>query len=371
MAVESSGLVRLRILFCAVLTLIPSCYLSYQVFDEKDGGVELIEERPEIEEDIEKSECPQIEIRIPNIKPTVVLLIDGSTSMQDPFRGTQESRWSVLRNALMDPKTGVVKPIESMVQFGLAIIAGSATTGCPFESKYQQVLPAGNNYDQINLAYPSVMPGGVSYTATGQALDQICSYLPSQSAANTQELGAQYILLASDGDPNGCPGVDFTAVIPDNDFEAAEAAARRCKQRGITIIPLSLADDVNQEHLQNMANIGSGTDNALVYQPKDSASLARDLVQLLGAVSCRIKLEMRNGYQQYEISMEKSLCPLNGGSVWIDEAPVPCGSDGWIVADSQHIELQGQACEYYRKPINSRVTVDFPCQTLVLQSQPL
>ncbi len=337
--------------------------------EEGAGPEQPYDDDNEVEDVVVAPACPTVQVRMPNIRPTVILLIDSSFTMQDSFRGTPESRWAVLRNALMNPDTGIVRPVEDRVDFGLFFFGGSIELGCPFETKFSHVLPASNNYTAIGNVYPTEMPAGVSYTATGRALYQVCGSVPTQSVADTRGLGSHYIILASDGNPNGCPQLDFTEAEPPNDFESAELAAQYCVDRGIVIFPLSLADDIDQQHLQTMASIGSNTDHATVYQPEDSEELRQNLADLMGTVSCRIRLQISDGQRQYVIDEDLASCDINGGSVVIGGVSIPCGPNGWLVSDSQHIELQGQACEDFKNSIDPQPTVSFPCEVFVPRRQ--
>ncbi|MBN1654860.1 MAG: VWA domain-containing protein [Deltaproteobacteria bacterium] len=368
----------------ALLTLMPSCYISYRIGDtpdrdEKpaapDGGLARVEDAESnqpykdiAEHDAEVLQCPTVQVRMPTDSPTVIILIDSSYTMQDPFRGTEDSRWGALRNALLNPDTGLVKPLEGKIKFGLVFFGGSVDFGCPFETKYEYVLATINNYSRIESAYPASMFPGVSYTPTGRALYQVCGSLPSLAVATNRGLGTHYIVLATDGNPNGCPEIDFSEVEPPNDFESAESAARYCVDRGIMVLPLSLADDLDQEHLQKMADIGSERDDAVVYQPQNPAALRRDLEELMGTVSCRIRLDISDGQIEYEIDEDLASCRDNRGRVLIDGVSIPCGPDGWLVSGSQAIELQGDACETYKNRVDVTPTISFPCDVFVPKS---
>src|SRR5688572_28336443 len=74
--------------------------------------------------------CADVSVKIDKQIPTVVLLVDQSGSMTAAFPGGD--RWNVLRDALMDPQTGVVKLLENDVRFGLSLYsAADANQVCP------------------------------------------------------------------------------------------------------------------------------------------------------------------------------------------------------------------------------------------------
>jgi hypothetical protein len=86
--------------------------------------------------------CAEADIFASRVMPTITLLVDGSGTMDENFRSTTDSRWKVLREALMDKKTGAVKPVEEILEIGLSIFSGSTGDQCPFEDKYSRVAPA-------------------------------------------------------------------------------------------------------------------------------------------------------------------------------------------------------------------------------------
>lgn len=319
--------------------------------------------------------CAEADVYASRVIPTIVLLVDGSGTMDDDFRETTDPRWRVLREALMDKKNGAVKPVEEILEIGLSIFSGSTGDECPFESKYARIEPAKNNFEAMDDAYPINRRAGTSFTATSYALEKVCSELLSKADALAQGKGEQYIILATDGNPNGCPGVDFEEdnLYPPNNFSAAEKAAQYCADKGITIFMLSLADEVDQAHMQTMANIGAGTNSATVYQPSDPAALTVDLKNLIkGTISCQIKLDITQRDTKSVIDDQLLQCEQNGGSVSIyfpdtkQTKEIPCGQSGWIMTDSEHIELQGQVCEDFKNNPGSRLTAEFPCDSIVV-----
>ena len=76
--------------------------------------------------------CPNVTVTFEKCMPTVVLVVDQSGSMEAKFGGG--TRWTVARDALINPTNGVVKILEKEVRFGLAMYtskSGSSGGACP------------------------------------------------------------------------------------------------------------------------------------------------------------------------------------------------------------------------------------------------
>jgi len=56
---------------------------------------------------------------------------------------------------------------------------------------------------------------------------------------------------------------------------------------------------------------------------------------------------------------------MNGGEVKINDAVIPCGPDGWIMPDPEHIDLQGGVCENFKNSVGAVLTAKFPCESYI------
>jgi hypothetical protein len=306
--------------------------------------------------------CAEGEATVVRVAPQVVLLLDGSSSMAEPYSGNM-SRWQAMRQAIVDPNTGVVSTMEGMIEFALVIyngpMAGMMGGGggqCPISLPV--VAPALNNYQAIEQAFPRSEPG--VFTPTGEALELVCFSLPGAD----QDVRPQYVILATDGNPNSC-NVDMgqlTGGEPPADYQSVIDAANYCCERGVTVYVVSLASGgpEYEAHLQEIANIaactgavGAGT----VYSPQDPGRLANDLSQLIGgAMTCEVYLD---GSVTQGKECEGSVVTLNG-------RVLPCNDpNGWILVSESVIALQGQACDEFTKIPDSVVTATFPCEIFV------
>ena len=248
--------------------------------------------------------CASKSIVANRVLPTVMLVVDGSTSMEGgygPIPGDagmqqgpvfpglptppapgQASRWGAIREALVRPDVGVVPALQGLVHFGLALYGTQPM--CPLPMGI--VAPARNNFDAINRGLPNGRPPGM-FTPTGPALDEVVKMLPDSRNVVDMIIGPQIIVLATDGDPNSC-GDAQTNYMP------SIAAAMAAQAKGIKMYVISVGQDAAATHLKEMANIGAGmpanaNPGATVYYPEDPAALAETLKTLIGAeLSCNL-----------------------------------------------------------------------------------
>jgi hypothetical protein len=317
--------------------------------------------------------CASTSIVANRVLPTVMLVVDGSTSMEmpygeppatdggmpDPMMPTPAlgSRWQAIRDALVKPDVGVVPTLQGLVHFGLALYGTQPT--CPLPMGI--VMPKLDNYDAINAGMPVGTPPGV-FTPTGPALDQVATMLPDSANFVDELVGPQIIVLATDGDPNSCGSTDIFAGIPTTDYAPSIAAAMKAQAKHIKMYVVSVGKDAAAAHLQEMANIGAGmpanmTPGAPVYYPENPAALAETLKTLIGAeLSCDLALQGKG----VKMGME---CM---GKVVLNGQELACnGADGWKLLDETHIQLQGAACAAFKDAVDASLTANFPCQVIV------
>lgn len=315
-----------------------------------------------------QSSCASTDINASRVLPSVMLLVDGSQSMQmaygdapdggvaDPMMPAPgaQSRWSAVRQALVDPVDGVVTQLEGLVRFGLAVYGTAPTCPLPLGT----IDPQTNNYMAINAGLPQAPPGLT--TPTGVALDQIVDLLPDPKNNLDQTIGPQIIILATDGDPNACELVPFAPLEPN--YEPSIQAAMKAQQKNLRMYVISVGQDAAAAHLQEMANLGAGMDRAAspgadVYYPEDPAGLAATLEALIGdELSCDLALDGKG----VKVGSE---C---GGTVKLNGAELECnGADGWVLTDPRTITLQGASCESFKNASDALLTANFPCDLLV------
>jgi hypothetical protein len=309
--------------------------------------------------------------------PTVYLVIDGSSSMNAPFGGGG-TRWSVMREALVGGN-GVVTKLESIVKFGMTIYGNRDPAMCP--SLVEVKPPALNNLMTMSAMFPQIETGGG--TPTGEALQGVVDSLPdfSQPTLDGVMEKAPIIILATDGEPNGCNeaiaaavncanAADLVACLGDLAGQVANAAAtyettiaavQTAKDKQIPVWVISLAAGLNNiPDLQRTANIGAGLDEnampgATIYSPQNPDDLTNTLTQLIGdVVDCTVQL---NGTLDVARACE--------GTVTTNGVPLECGSpEGWVATDSKHITLQGMACSQFKFDPAVFLDARFPCDVI-------
>lgn len=294
---------------------------------------------------LDEDTCARADISLDRIRPRIVFLVDASSSMSEDLGGI--SRWNAMRTALLDAD-GVVPNLEDLVKFGLVTYAGPRFTTCP---DYRYATPGPANFALIDAAFPADPPL-VSSTPTGAAMDwAIDNAFLDPIADPDAQVDPQFMIFATDGEPNGC-AVD--GQEPPRDFDSVLAAANRAANRGITIFVLSLAEATGEfaDHLTEVATIGgTGT----VFSPRNKEALVSELETIVGgAISCEVELS--------GLIYEALACE---GTVTLNDEPLPCDDpDGWEVVDDGHIKLNGEACDRYRLSASAAISADFPCAVI-------
>jgi hypothetical protein len=167
-------------------------------------------------------------------------------------------------------------------------------------------------------------------------------------------VGAQIIVLATEGEPNSCAGDGgdpLTAVI---------AAARAAQAKHQKLYVVSVGNPLVPDYLQQLANLGAGlaidaSPGAQLHVPADPAALA-------GALGAIVDAEL--GCDS-EISGGRIVASAECvGSVSLNGAELECnGADGWSLPDPTHIRVHGAACTALRSP-TAVLAADFPCDAV-------
>jgi len=345
--------------------------------------------------------CNSLTAKSTLIVPTVLLLVDNSSSMFEE-NGSPVTAWSLLYDALMDPADGVVKPLASQIRFGFASYKGhqassetdmACATMTPATAVY-----ALDDYDAINAVYSMLgaeTNNGTKWeTPTGHAITRV---LPSLVAFHADPPGPKYILLVTDGNPNTCATID-----PQCGQDRTIAAVQAAWAQGIGTFVIGIGDIVTspddgcneqsrcgKEHLQDVANAGMGlavqqppTDYK--YQPcvqsetgdvvatyaaagetpgaapyfatNDGATLKKNLGDLLfGVASCTFDLDaVVTG------DPRQSTVTLDGEALGFGDT-----ASGWTLEDNKYqVTLQGSACEKYRSGEGHDVSIQFLCDAM-------
>lgn len=315
--------------------------------------------------DLGPNTCARASVGVTRLVPTVQVVVDASGSMAEPFAGCA-TRWECLREALIGER-GLIAQLEGAVSFGLTLYGGQIAkvedgmvtdvinAMCP---RVLHVPAALENLAAIALPYGKANPGGG--TPTAEALAPIIDALPDVALALDRDIGAQIILLVTDGDPNACTDPVMTSYGP------TEAQALRAQQKHIKLFALTVADDQNTAHLQRMANLGAGltadaVPGAPYFEPTNAEDLSQTLLDIVAdAVGCEVKLE-----GQVSIAAPGDECR---GEVTLDGEPIGCNeSDGWRLLDPSTLQLQGEACRRFKLDASVLLSANFPCDLLKVE----
>ena len=140
--------------------------------------------------------CASVNFTAKPVIPSIQLVLDRSGSMGNEFGNT--SRWEALKAALISPTDGVVTQLQARAYFGVTLYPNPNGT-CSFD----QTPRALNAASQIQTELDSQGPGGG--TPTGDALAQATLAFSGNNAPPADS--PAIIVLATDGEPNGCAGL--------------------------------------------------------------------------------------------------------------------------------------------------------------------
>ena len=305
--------------------------------------------------------CAHAELTITRTIPTVWLLIDGSGSMDADLSGIGlglggPSRWSLLRQALLDPGSGLVPRLQGSVSFGLMIYDGGLSpTGvhipdvCP---RLVVVDPALNNATAIDGAYPAG-PLGAS-TPTHYALEELSEHIERSGPSPS---GPTYVVLATDGKPNLCDFHDGIPADAATEQEAVDTVAA-LSQRGTKLFAISMAgsDRALQNHLEAVAKAGSTGQPAFDPDSKDALAAALSTI-VGGTATCQARIEG-------SIVAGRECA----GDVRLGDTRLDCNSpNGFRVdLDGKSLELLGAACRTLQEDPNARLKATFACEDVIL-----
>jgi hypothetical protein len=302
------------------------------------------------------------------VEPIVMLVVDQSGSMDDPYDPTRdgETRWGDLVDVLFNQTNGVVWTLQNQIQFGMALYTNDRSGTCP---DLQWEYPALNNYGPLNTLASDNGPD--AWTPTGESVVAVTDYL-----ATLPNDRPKYILLATDGEPNLCRNDNLTGTA------LAAKAAAYAFAHDVRLFMLSVGEDIADAHMQDVANAGAGCpvnsfyddvdtcnlsnstcrnkqndvtdysdyDPWVVKCPDDStgvpinhpfykattrAKLVEDLNTVLGSVlSCVVRLDATAG------------APPVSGNVYVDGETIPQDqSDGWTITGPDTVQLLGATCD--------------------------
>lgn len=336
--------------------------------------------------------CNDLSIETKEVTPTVLLLVDNSSSMFEP----RDMLWDPLYNVLMKPTDGIVASLQSKVRFGFTSYRGEKMNNdpaCPnlFEVDYKL-----DNYDAINALYQKqgqeYVQGVKWETPTGAAIMKAAAKL---AAFQADPPGPKYIVLVTDGNPNTCAVVD-----PQCGADESIKAVQDAKAMGIGTFAVGIGDIVTsnsgcepswgrcgKDHLQDLANAGMGLavaapPDSLKYQsctptqmlagtyagPAEMAGTAKYFTAANPAELETALSGLLNSVVSCTYDMNaKVVGDASLGTVQVNGADVPYNTEnGWkLEANQVQITLQGKACDDFKATPGAKLFVSFPCKVAV------
>ncbi|HEU4579946.1 MAG TPA: vWA domain-containing protein [Polyangiaceae bacterium] len=305
------------------------------------------------------STCVDLDVSFQRITPTVMLLIDQSGSMNQPFE-SGKNRWQTLRETLTDPQNSLLKKLDSSVRFGVTLYTSNGGFGYNLDSPrtcpvLQSVGIKIGNFDSISRFLNLKKNGSYVYgpagdTPTAESVDAVVKTLRGY-----QEDGPKSIILATDGDPDTCK--DPNANDSDASKKLSVDAVTRAYQAGIPTHVISVGDEVTASHLEALAVAGSGGDaNAVAYTALDTSALVAAFDAIIGSV------------RTCDFTLEGTVTPANAprGKVVLDGQELTFGdANGWEMPDAQTVRLQGTACEKVEANAGG-ISMKFPCDAITI-----
>ena len=350
--------------------------------------------------------CNSKSVPFQKLQPTVMLLVDRSTSMfgqglngfaQSPPFGQFPDRWEAVRSAVSS-----LEPLKDEVAFGLATYTGSQQT-CPI-LQHLDVAPVIGEFDQVLAAIPpsaEAIPNHKGETPTAESLSATYDALRALPGDNPK-----FLMLLTDGQPELCANLDRGCG-----FDPSVAAVQQAFASGIGTFVIGLGEAVGNsgnaaeasKFLNDLAYAGAGLDvltptpvevNCIVGESRErgmnigheawqSGALAN--YSLNGAAYPEQRFfnpadadSLQNALQaitrsvrtcEYELDSEVNRSQANRGAVQLTLSngtllDLAFGeANGWVLAPDNDftVVVQGTACGQILDADASGVKIEFPC----------
>jgi hypothetical protein len=293
--------------------------------------------------------CATVEVGAARVIPNVMFVVDRSGSMDTNFGGGR-TRWQASKDAIIGRTgtgvdRGVVGQLQSTVRFGLQTYSASCTN--PLRSTAGSRTMQLNNYTNIDGFFRPEVTSGT--TPTFEALQQVYN----QIIASPPPDGPPFVVLVTDGEPNGCVANPRAAVVNE---------VRRGFTNGIRTFVISVGTGVAASHLQDIANAGVGAASGAPYwvatDPSGLVTAVNSIV--IGARSCEMDVTGEIDADVAclgEVRLDSTLLACNDP----DTTTSCAGRQGWRRVDSDTVELCGTACNTLLTNPDATLTGQFPC----------
>lgn len=319
----------------------------------------------EVGDPLPTADCADVTASIEKNVASIMLLLDGSRSMDAQFgmtaSGMNVSRWQAMNLALFDPATSILADLQAETKFGMTLYTSNGGGAVPAMCPILQQVPADyDNFDAMLNAFPD-QPIGPD-TPTGEALIAVAEEFGAVNDGTTKA-----IVVATDGQPDTCavPNGD-PAVLNLETLMRAQTVYSEYRMPIFVIAVVTDAatptpdDQLLLNHLQQLANVGQGRDvtaapedQALLYTASEPAALAEAFQSIItGFVPC-----------DFTIDGEVTVDQACRGTVLLDGTELECGTD-WEVTDASTLALRGTACAALQDGEEHDVKATFPCEII-------
>jgi len=294
--------------------------------------------------------CPDVEVNLTPITPTVMLLIDRSGSMVTSGFGSFATRWEAVQYALTDDTDGVLCDVNSQIIVGASLYnsnGGFAGGACPI---LKTRPPAADNAGRIRALMQNNRPPDNADTPTAESVTATVMGFP--------QADNRVLILATDGNPDNCDDPDAHNAMSQQMSEDAVAAAYAAPYHIPTYV-LSVGDDAALTHLQHLARLGRGQDPDTGSAEPYVATSPDQLIDAFGEIirgvrSCQI-----------DINGTVDLDQADQGEVVMNGDTLEYGTD-WTMVDEDTMELIGAACQTFLDTDNVSLSAQFPCGGVVV-----
>jgi hypothetical protein len=223
---------------------------------------------------VEGMVCQSQDVTFTKVIPTVMLVLDRSTSMfasnlpngssPTPW-GTFPDRWEALRSAV-----AALEPYQDDVQFAGVTYTGfmnESDGACP-ELQGTEIVPATGNLATIEALLPAsseAIPKAAGETPTAEGIEAALTILNATAAE-----GPKYLVLVTDGLPDLCVGrPELINKGPWCAHDPAYAVVQNAYMNGVKTFVIGIGNFTNAQEqeasdyfLNGMAHAGQGLDIA-------------------------------------------------------------------------------------------------------------
>ncbi len=296
--------------------------------------------------------CVDLDVDFARVTPTVVLLIDQSSSMEADFDNGVD-RWDTLVNTLSNPQSSLIKKLENSVRFGMALY--SSLNGFGTDLQNPNVCPqltsvdiALGNFSAMSDVLTSDANDPVDDTPTAESVAAVAAQL-----AAFPEEGPKSIILATDGDPDTCE--DPNSNAQESSKALSVGAVTAAFANGIPTHVISVGDEATESHLKDLAVAGAGGDPAAeAYTALDTDALADAFERII------------SGVRTCDFTLEGTVDAGDAarGTVILDGQALAFGDpNGWEMPNPTTVRLLGDACEAIHADATG-ISMSFPCDAI-------